>query len=158
MFAYRAETITHRCTRCAAVCDCPRDRTQGDLQERHGSRRIPESNRFNFQRYIDARLCRSSMTNHVHLLIRTVNAPLSALMRRLLTGCAITFNRRHRRHGQLFQNRYKSIRCQEDGYLLERTRYIHLNPLRAGIIDDLAMLDGYRFTATALSWGSRKRR
>ena len=45
------------------------------------------------------------MTNHVHLLIRTAIVPLSTLMRRLLTGYAMTFNRRHRRHGQLFQNR-----------------------------------------------------
>ncbi|GAB6905890.1 hypothetical protein JCM12296A_17250 [Desulfosarcina cetonica] len=68
----------------------------------------------------------SLMSNHVHLLIRTTDAPLATLMRRLLTGYAIAFNRRHRRHGQLFQNRYKSILCQEDAYLLELTRYIHL--------------------------------
>ena len=57
------------------------------------------------------------MTNHVHLLIRTGMVPLATLMRRLLTGYAVSFNRRHRRHGQLFQNRYKSILRQEDAYL-----------------------------------------
>jgi hypothetical protein len=55
-------------------------------------------------------------------------------MRRLLTGYAVSYNRRHRRHGHLFQNRYKSILCQEDIYLLELVRYIHLNPLRAKIV------------------------
>jgi hypothetical protein len=60
-------------------------------------------------------------------------------MRRVLTGYAISFNRRYQRHGQLFQNRYKSIICQEDAYLLELVRYIHLNPLRAKIVVDLGM-------------------
>jgi len=58
-------------------------------------------------------------------------------MRRLLTGYAVTFNRRHRRYGRLFQNRYQSILCQENIYLLELVRYIHLNPIRAGIVKDL---------------------
>ncbi len=51
-------------------------------------------------------------------------------MRRLLTGYAVSYNRRHRRHGHLFQNRYKSILCQEDTYLPELTRYIHLSDER----------------------------
>ena len=56
------------------------------------------------------------MDNHVHLLLRTGDASLSTLMRRLLTGYAGYFNRQHGRHGQLFQNRYKSIRgCRETG-------------------------------------------
>ena len=49
------------------------------------------------------------MANHVHLLSRTADKPLDALMRRLLTGYAMAFNRRYHCHGQLFQNRYKSI-------------------------------------------------
>jgi len=72
--------------------------------------------------------------NHFHLLLRTGNSPISVLMKRLLTGYAINFNRRHNRYGHLFQNRYKSILCQEDSYLLELVRYIHLNPLRAGLV------------------------
>jgi hypothetical protein len=47
-------------------------------------------------------------------LLRTGVAPIATVMRRLLTGYAVSFNHRHRRHGQLFQNRYKSILCQED--------------------------------------------
>ncbi len=57
------------------------------------------------------------MTNHVHLLLRTGKVPIASIMRRLLTGYAVRFNRRHRRHGHLFQNRYKSILCEEDRYL-----------------------------------------
>jgi len=71
--------------------------------------------------------------NHVHLLLRTGLTPIATVMRRLLTGYAVQFNRRHRRHGHIFQNRYKSILCQEDPYLKELVRYIHLNPLRAGL-------------------------
>jgi REP-associated tyrosine transposase len=88
----------------------------------------------------------SLMRNHVHLLFRTGKAPIATAMRRLLTGYAISYNRRHRRHGQLFQNRYKSILCQEDSYLLELTRYIHLNPLRVGAVSDLKALDNYKYT------------
>jgi REP element-mobilizing transposase RayT len=96
------------------------------------------------------------MTNHVHLLIRTADTPLSTLMRRLLTGYAMAFNRRHRRHGQLFQNRYKSFLCQEDTYLLELTRYIHLNPLRAGIVKDLGGLDTYLFAGHSVIMGNQQ--
>ena len=55
------------------------------------------------------------MSNHFHLLLRTGIVPISNVMRRLLTGYAVSFNLRHRRSGHLFQNRYKSILCQEDG-------------------------------------------
>jgi REP element-mobilizing transposase RayT len=83
------------------------------------------------------------MHNHVHMLLKTGLTPVATLMRRLLTGYAQQFNRRHRRHGQLFQNRYKSFLCQEDSYLLELVRYIHLNPLRAGVVKDLKALNNY---------------
>ncbi|KKK58644.1 hypothetical protein LCGC14_3042380, partial [marine sediment metagenome] len=74
------------------------------------------------------------LSNHAHFLFRTGKAPLSTLMRRLLTGYVLSFNKRHRRSGQLFQNRFKSIVCQEDIYLKELVRYIHLNPIRAGLV------------------------
>jgi putative transposase len=85
------------------------------------------------------------LPNHCHLLFETGLSPIATVMRRLLTGYAVTFNRRHRRHGHLFQNRYKSILCQEEVYLKELVRYIHLNPLRAKIVDDLKQLDNYAF-------------
>jgi len=80
------------------------------------------------------------LPNHFHLLCKTRNRPLPSSMRKLLTGYVVNFNRRHRRHGHLFQNRYKSIVCQEDRYFKELVRYIHLNLLRAGRVDDLAHL------------------
>jgi REP element-mobilizing transposase RayT len=85
------------------------------------------------------------MPNHFHLLLRSGPTPLSTVMRRLLTGYALTFNRRHGRSGHLFQNRYKSILCKEEAYLLELVRYIHLNPLRAGVVADLKALERYPF-------------
>ncbi len=60
------------------------------------------------------------MSNHAHFLFRTGDVGLSTVMRRLLTGYAVSFNRRRKRHGHLFQNRYKSILCQEDAYLKEQ--------------------------------------
>ncbi len=66
-------------------------------------------------------------------------------MRRLLTGYAVSYNFRHRHHGHLFQNRYKSILCQEDSYIAELVRYIHLNPLRAGLVKDLRALNTYPY-------------
>ena len=62
-------------------------------------------------------------------------------MSKILTGYAVNFNNRHRRHGHLFQNRYKSIVCQEDLYLKELVRYIHLNLLRSGLVKDLRELN-----------------
>lgn len=87
----------------------------------------------------------SLMPNHFHLLMRTGLTPIATVMQRLLTGYAVRFNRRHRRSGHLFQNRYKSILCQQDTYLLELVTYIHLNPLRAKLVSELDELDCYRF-------------
>jgi hypothetical protein len=78
-------------------------------------------------------------------------------MRRLLTGHAVYFNRRHRRHGHLFQNRYKSILCQEESYLLELVRYIHLNPLRAGLVADTTALENYHYCGHGTLLGKHKR-
>lgn len=94
--------------------------------------------------------------NHAHLLLRTGLTPLSTVMRRLLTGYAVYFNRRHRRHGHLFQNRYKSILCQEDAYLKELVRYIHLNPLRAKLVADYKQLSRYRFSGHSILMGKDK--
>ena len=85
------------------------------------------------------------LDNHVHLLLTPTEQPLASFMRRLLTGYAVVFNLRHKRSGHLFQNRYKSIVCDSDAYLLELVRYIHLNPLRAGIVTTLDDLAEYRW-------------
>ena len=94
--------------------------------------------------------------NHFHILLRIGTTPLSTVMRRLMTGYAVTFNIRHRRSGHLFQNRYKSVVCEEDTYLLELTRYIHLNPLRAKLVEDLKSLDKYQWAGHSAILGRRK--
>ena len=96
------------------------------------------------------------LSNHAHFLLRSGDAGLPTLMRRLLTGYAVKFNRRHRRHGQLFQNRYKSIICQEDIYLKELVRYIHLNPLRAKIVPNITRLNRYKYCGHAILMGKRE--
>ena len=96
------------------------------------------------------------LSNHAHFLIRTGTTGLSRAMARLLTGYVVSFNRRHSRHGPLFQNRFKSIICQEDVYLRELVRYIHLNPLRAGIVCDLKYLNGYKYCGQSALMGKRK--
>ncbi len=97
------------------------------------------------------------MPNHFHLLVRTGQEPLAGSMRRLMTGYAINFNLRHKRRGHLFQNRYKSIVCQEDLYLLELTCYIHLNPLRAGLVPDLEALGRYPWSGHSALIGQVER-
>ncbi len=94
--------------------------------------------------------------NHFHLLIRTGSIPVAGVMRRLLTGYAVNFNWRHRRSGHLFQNRYKSILCQEEPYLLELVRYIHLNPIRAGLVADMKSLRGYPYCGHSRLMGKIK--
>jgi hypothetical protein len=96
------------------------------------------------------------MSNHVHLLLMTGMVPIASVMRRLLTVYAQDFNRRHNRHGQLFQNRYKSILCEQDLYLLELVRYIHLNPVRAGLVRDLGALEQYPYSGHAVIMGGKK--
>jgi len=96
------------------------------------------------------------MTNHFHLLLCPRETKLSDFMRRLLTGYAIVFNHQHKRSGHLFQNRYKSIACQEDAYLLELIRYIHLNPLRVGLVKTIDELDSYPWSGHAVLMGKQK--
>ena len=93
------------------------------------------------------------MKNHAHILLRSAEIGLSGYMRRLLTGYAIYYNRRHQRWGHLFQNRYKSIICEEDAYFKELVRYIHLNPLRAKAVKGLEKLDSYRWSGHAALLG-----
>lgn len=86
------------------------------------------------------------LPNHFHVLVRTGQQSLARSMRSLLTGYAGAFNRRHQRSGHLFQNRYKSVVCEEEGYFLELVRYLHLNPVRAGIVADVASLASYAYS------------
>ena len=97
------------------------------------------------------------LPNHAHLLLQTGLVPAATIMRRLLTGYAVTFNLKYHRHGHLFQNRYKSILCQEDLYLRELVRYIHLNPLRTGLVKDLTALDKFPWSGHSVIMGYKKR-
>ena len=97
------------------------------------------------------------MPNHFHLLCKTQNRSLSSSMRKILTGYVVNFNRRHRRYGHLFQNRYKSIVCQEDRYLKELVRYIHLNLLRAGLVKDILELSQSPWSGHSAFMGKVKR-
>ena len=94
--------------------------------------------------------------NHFHLLLRSGNVSISILMKRLLTGYAVNFNRRHKRCGHLFQNRFKSILCQEDSYLLELVRYIHLNPIRSRLVTEYKNLSSYPYCGHGAILGRRK--
>ena len=98
----------------------------------------------------------SLLSNHAHFLFRAGTTGLSILMKKILTGYAVSFNRRHSRRGPLFQDRFKSIICQEDAYLKELVRYIHLNPLRAGIVSDLSHLNRYKYCGHTVLMGKRK--
>jgi len=98
----------------------------------------------------------SFMSNHAHFLLRSGPFGMADLMRRLLTGYVVTFNKRHRRSGQLFQNRYKSIICEEEVYFKELVRYIHLNPVRAGIVSTMDDLDSFPWSGHSVLMGTRE--
>lgn len=83
------------------------------------------------------------LPNHFHLVVKTGKTPLSQFMSRLQTSYVGQFNRRHKRSGKLFQNRFKSIVCDEDVYFKELIAYVHLNPLRAKMVSSLQQLAAY---------------
>ena len=85
------------------------------------------------------------MPNHVHLLLKSGKDPIGKTMQSVLGGYAGYYNRRHSRSGHLFQGRFKSVLCEEEPYLMALVRYIHLNPLRAGLVHDIRGLEGYRW-------------
>lgn len=96
------------------------------------------------------------MSNHLHILFKSGREGISSVMRKLLTWYAQYYNRRHHRSGHLFENRYKSILCDEDAYLLALVRYIHLNPLRAGIVKTIEQLDSYQWSGHRAIIGKAK--
>ncbi len=90
------------------------------------------------------------MTNHAHILLKSGHQGLSTFMRRLLSGYAQYFNRRYQRVGHLFQNRYKSIICEEEAYFDKLVAYIHLNPIRAGLVNTFEELALYPWSGHAV--------
>jgi len=97
------------------------------------------------------------MNNHAHFLFKSGKKGVSDIMRKLLTWYAQYYNRRHKRTGHLFSNRYKSILCDEDRYLLALIRYIHLNPVRAKAINTLEELDRYPWSGHSVIVGNIRR-
>lgn len=81
------------------------------------------------------------MNYHIHILFKSGKYGISTVMRKLLTWSIL--NLRHRRTGHLFENRYKSILRDKDNYLLALIRYIHLNPVRAKVVEALEQFDRY---------------
>lgn len=84
------------------------------------------------------------MSNHYHLLLETPLGNLSQIMRHINGAYTIYFNKKYQRSGHLFQGRYKAIVVDKDEYAVELSRYIHLNPVRAGIVNDPG---GYRWSS-----------
>ncbi|MBL8024341.1 MAG: transposase [Elusimicrobia bacterium] len=95
------------------------------------------------------------MPNHFHLLIRSGAQGIFPFMKRLMTGYAVSFNHRHKRAGHFFQNRYKSVVCEENSYLLELVRYIHLNPYRAKIVKNMQELSVFPYTGHSVLLGKK---
>ena len=83
------------------------------------------------------------MSNHLHAVTRTGPVPLARFMARIGTAYAMHFNRRHGRVGHLFQNRYNATPIEDDAHLRNSIRYVHVNPLEAGIVGDLEALERY---------------
>jgi REP element-mobilizing transposase RayT len=96
--------------------------------------------------------------NHGHFALQTGPVPLPRLMARLGTGYAVSFNRRHERVGHLLQNRYWSRLVEDDGDLLGLVRYIHRNPLRAGLVPSAEALGGFPWCGYGALTGERPAR
>lgn len=93
------------------------------------------------------------MPNHVHLLVQSENSDISTLMRKLGAGFVYWYNRKYNRIGSLFQDRFKSEQVEGEQYLLTVLRYIHLNPVKAGMCtspDDHLFSSYHAYTAPQL--------
>lgn len=77
------------------------------------------------------------MNNHYHLALRANEVPISKVMHRINTGYGMYYNREHKRSGHVFDGRYKSISVQKESHLISLIKYIHLNPVRAGICSNV---------------------
>jgi hypothetical protein len=95
------------------------------------------------------------MDNHYHLLILTGEKHLSELMRQLNASYAQYYSKKYDRRGYLFQDRYKSLVTQDQGYVEQLIRYIHTNPLRAGICKTIGELNNYPWSGHAVLMGKR---
>jgi hypothetical protein len=97
------------------------------------------------------------MPNHFHLLVETGERPLASAMQRMLTSFGTSFNRFQGHRGHVFMSRYKSILVERDTYYGNLVRYIHLNPLKAGIVSDPEQLERYEWTGHSAITGVHPR-
>lgn len=107
----------------------------------------------------DARcLAWALLPNHIHLVMQTGTRPLAKVLHGVFGGYAVYFNLRWNRAGHVFQGRYQSVLCEKEKYLHELVRYVHLNPLRAGLVDTLAGLSRYPWSGhrTLLGLGDHR--
>ncbi len=111
--------------------------TQGNriFADRRDRQRFIKYLKENLPRYEVVVYAYSLMHNHYHLLLETKNANLAEFMHTLNSSFVIYYNTRHDRHGPLFQGRYRALVVDREPYLLELSRYIHLNPVRAGVAE-----------------------
>jgi REP element-mobilizing transposase RayT len=96
------------------------------------------------------------MPNHVHMVVQTAHGELSRLMRRLNTGYAMRFNRVHERKGYVFQNRFRSRIVTGDDDLIGLIRYVHRNPLEAGLVASLEALAHFPWSGHGALVGARE--
>ncbi len=124
---------------------------------------LVDADRADFVRRLGG-LCRDSatgcfawalMSNHHHEALEVGELSLSNFMLRLNAGHARSFNRRHQRSGKVIQGRFHSWLIDSDAYRLELVRYIHLNPVRAGLVSSLDELATYPWTGHAALMGTR---
>ena len=107
-------------------------------------------------------LCYVIMGNHLHLLLQTPRPNLASGMQNLLSGYATWFGRRHRRPGHLFQGRYRAEMIEDESYYWTVSRYVHLNPVRAGLVArpeqwEWSSYPGYRDRRRRQSWVAHDR-
>ena len=96
------------------------------------------------------------MDSHYHILIKTSELPLWKVMKPLNTEYARYYNKKYSVRGPLFSDRYKSIATQDQNYLEQLIRYVHLNPIRAGICKSLKSLEHYTWSGHIILLGKAK--
>ena len=96
------------------------------------------------------------MSNHAHLVLQTDSGTLSRVMRRLNTGYAVRFNRRRDRRGYLLMDRFRSRIVASDADLIGLIRYVHRNPIEAGLVGSLDALEDYPWSGHGALIGARK--
>ena len=123
-----------------------------------------DEDRFLFLNYLENVLKKSGyllyawclMGNHYHLLIRISDYPLGVFMRHLNGQYAQYFRKKSNSRGYLFQDRYKSIVTQDQLYIEEIVRYIHLNPIKGGMCKSIAELDAFPWSGHTVLIGKKK--